>query len=301
MKNIINKIALIFKKDQANPRPLFVTVLREYITKQNVENCLSVGTSKKYEGFYSNICMFLSSVKMKDCTVDRLKPKTMEDLKFWLHKNLHTCSATHSARHIELCKRVVKYAVRMEYVANNPLDGVETKRDRIKDVVCLERSELLRLIGYKFENEIYRLVADLYVFQSFTGLSYADLYTFTVIEDSGRRWIFNRRTKNDTPYWVPLFAEASKVLDKYDGKMPLIANQTYNRVLKEISRVIGFKKHLTTHTARKTFATQMHNEGWNSKLISIMLGQKSVEVFENHYLKVDRKAIENEMKRLDVA
>jgi integrase len=70
--------------------------------------------------------------------------------------------------------------------------------------------------------------------------------------------------ENDNPERVPLLPLALEIIEKYkahpycevfDLLLPGNSNARYNGYLKEVAAVWGIKKHLTTHTARHTFAT----------------------------------------------
>ncbi len=281
-----------------NDRTLFLTVLKEYMQKNVIENRISKQTEKKYLFFYNNIYSFLLSTDQLKLKISDVRIKIMEEMRFWIQTQ-RKCSGEHASRHIEICKRMMEYAVRFEYTLHNPISAVKAIRSKTKEVVNLEPAELQKLHESKFEFKSYNEVVDLYLFQSYTGLSYADLYSFEVIEKENRLWIANRRAKNDTPYYVPLFDEAKIIYEKYEGNLPFVVNQSYNRWIKEIAAILNIKKYLTTHTARKTFATTMDSRGWSTKTIADMMGNTQ-EVLQKHYLAKSTKRIENEMLRLSI-
>lgn len=278
----------------------FITTLKEFIDKKAVEACLTENAIKKNEYVYNNISLFLHSVKSINMALEEVRSKTMEELKYWLFKNLVSCSTEHVARHINLCKAAMRYAVRMEYVLNNPIEAIEVKREKPKEVVYLNEDELKKLAVYQFKRASNQVTAHLYLFQAFTGLSYADIYNFQITEEKGVTWITGSsgREKNGKPYHVPLFETAKRILEKYNGKIPYIANQTYNRNLKDIARKLNIKKHLTTHTARKTFASLKDEEGWSIDSIADMMGN-TPEIARKHYINHSKKRVEAEFIKLN--
>jgi site-specific recombinase XerD len=282
----------------AKPKKIaFVDLLNEYIEKSALENCLTEATVKKTRAYYSNISLFLHFQKMQSCLITDFKAKHLEELKFWLHKHLTSCTVSHCSRHLELCKRALKYAVIMEYIEYSPLEAVKTKRDQPKEVVNLELSEIQKLKRAQFASDIYTTVRDLYLFQCYTGLSYGDLWSFTLVEESNITWITNRRSKTEKTYCAQFTDTAAEILAKYSGHLPRLANQTYNRIIKEIALMLNIDKHLTTHTARKTFATLKNNEGYSLETIADMMGN-TPEVARKHYINGTRDRIRNEIFRL---
>ncbi len=294
LRSPISTIKRLFAKKENIP--LFLDLLKEFMEHEANEQELSASTLRKHEGYRNNIELFFKTRQLDRIRVNQLRAKHMEALKLWLHQNLQSCCLTHSARHQELCKRAMRYAVIMEYTLNNPLESVKAKRDKDKDVVHLEPEELKRVVNANYANEIYGIVAELYAFQAYTGLSYMDLYEYEIVQDAkGRFWISAERGKNRQKFDVPLFPEALAIHEKYNGQLPYLTNAAYNRVLKEIAALHGIKKKLTTHTARKTFATLKDNEGWSTPTISQMLGHRSIKTTERHYIKKSRRRIEAEL------
>lgn len=291
----------------------FLDILNEYAKKAAIENSFRPKTVNRYRYYIANIEKYLKESGQMEMTLDHVRIKTVEEMVYWLQTEHHKASLGHASRHAEMCKRALNYALVMEYTFNNPLTAYKAKRGKIKEVVHLEKHELELLINFDVESiprkssgrgsanrrnvPLRKNVVDLYIFQCYTGLSYGDLYTYSVIEKEGRLWISNRRYKNDTPYYVPLFPEAQRIHEKYNGKLPLLTDQCCNSLIQVIAKAAGIKKHLTTHTARKTFATHRDNEGWSTKTIADMMGN-TLEVLQKHYLAKSTKRIETEMALL---
>jgi integrase/recombinase XerD len=293
---MMKRLLALFKK-KPDKQHKFADVVKEFIDKTTTEQNLTEGTINKYQCLYNNISLFLHTNKMQDCYLTDVKVRTMEDLRFWLHKNLKTCTVSHASRHIEFCKRVMKYAVLMEYITHSPIEPMETKRDPDKEVVHLEAHELTRMLTTIFKNDIYNIVADLYLFQCFTGLSYGDLWNYEIIEDGKYTFITDKRTKTGKTYCAEYTSMARSINDKYSGSLPRITNQSYNRILKELALILNINKHLTTHTARKTFATIKNNEGYSLETIADMMGN-TPQVARKHYIKSSRERLKNEITRL---
>ena len=69
--------------------------------------------------------------------------------------------------------------------------------------------------------------------------------------------------------------------------------------MKEIASILGITKRLTTHTARKTFAsTVLLFNDVPMEIVSQLLGHSSISITEDSYGKVVKKKVSEEMKRL---
>jgi len=95
------------------------------------------------------------------------------------------------------------------------------------------------------------------------------------------------------------------LIDKYavdDSELVfnVISNQRYNSYLKEIAPLIGIEKRLTTHTARKTFASTvlLYNDV-PMEIVSKLLGHSSITITEDSYGKIVQKKVSEQMKKLN--
>jgi site-specific recombinase XerD len=80
--------------------------------------------------------------------------------------------------------------------------------------------------------------------------------------------------------------------------LPVNSNQRFNGYLKEIATICGIKKHLTTHTARHTFATKVTLEhDVPIDTVSQTLGHKSIRTTQM-YPKVTQRKVSKNMKDL---
>lgn len=286
----------LFPNKPAISQKLFIEVLKEYIEKYTLENALLPETKDHYDVYYRNISLFMATAKIRDLKITEVRIRHMEDLRLWLMSNLKTCTVTRASRHLELCKRVTAYCVMCEYMLNDPLTPLKGKRDKPKEVVYLEQDEIKKMMFYKFSNDFTQLAADLFIFQMATGVSYKDIYDHELTERLGYTIIMGNR-KDDVRYEARVFKEGKDILNKYDGELPHLANQTYNRMLKEIALLLNIKKHLTTHVARKTHATLLAEHGVSTKSISLQLGNTE-RVAEKHYVGKSNKIVQREFERV---
>ena len=118
----------------------------------------------------------------------------------------------------------------------------------------------------------------------------------------GAKWIFTNRIKTDTPSRIPLLPVALEIIKKYSddprvtssGKLlPQLSNQKLNSYLKEITDLCNFKKDLTFHCARHTFATTVTlTNGVPIETVGKMLGHKSLRTTQLYAKIIDSKVSE---------
>ena len=112
------------------------------------------------------------------------------------------------------------------------------------------------------------------------------------------------RAKTTRSYKVPLLPKAKEIKELYNDEVneyvfPSISNTHFNAYLKEIADVVGIEFNLTTHIARKTFASTvlLYNDV-PMEIVSKLLGHSSMKITQDSYGKIVEKKISLEMERL---
>jgi site-specific recombinase XerD len=98
----------------------------------------------------------------------------------------------------------------------------------------------------------------------------------------------------------------TNILKKYENDpiclleqklLPVGSNQKMNSYLKEIADLCGIKKHLSTHTARHTFATTVTlTHGVSMEAVSKMLGHSNISTTKQYARIVDTLIIDEMQK-----
>lgn len=166
----------------------------------------------------------------------------------------------------------------------------------------LTPAEFERLKLCKMPTKRLERARDVFVFQTYTCLSYSDLRSFKaeMIKEIGDMKVYvSRRKKTGKEFIIPLLKGALDVLDKYKGELPVISDVNYNLGLKAVADVCGIDKPISSHWARHTGATMLLNEGIELGIISKICGHSSVRITEQIYAKILNQTIINALKKLD--
>lgn len=213
-------------------------------------------------------------------------------------------------KHLERFCKMVNLAVRLEWLDRNPFQAYQLKFDKVEREY-LTKEELARIENKHFNIVRLQVVKDLFVFSSYTGLAYIDVYNLTpanLIEKSkGNLWIMTNRQKTNEPVRVPLLPKALAIIEKYKGHpqalaegkvLPTLSNQKLNSYLKEIADMCNITKPLTFHIARHTFATTVTlTNGVPIETVSKLLGHTKLTTTQI-YAKVIESKINDDMAAL---
>lgn len=159
--------------------------------------------------------------------------------------------------------------------------------------------ELKKVKDAQIDSETICRVRDLFIFQAYTGISYADLAKFNFKRDVQKRGnkyvILDIRLKTEENYFIVLLSPAMEILKKYDYVLPIISNQQYNLRLKIVADYAGLDRNLTVHMSRHTFATMCLNNGVKMENVSKMLGHTNVRTTQQ-YAKVLNAEVEKTLR-----
>ena len=178
----------------------------------------------------------------------------------------------------------------------NPYDRVKIEKGNDYDGIdkYLTPEEFQKLRTATMPQKRFERVRDLFVFHSYTCLSYHDLRSFDpkkIKEIDGKKLYVGHRGKTKIEYTIPLLAPALEILAKYGGKLPILSNVKYNEYIKEVAKVAGIDKPVTTHWARHTGATLLLNAGVKIEIVSKVCGHSSIKMTEKIYAKLLPKTI----------
>ncbi|SFD98588.1 site-specific integrase [Thermophagus xiamenensis] len=273
-----------------NPRtgkPLNKIVIGDYIRTFNLlkEYSRSKRTKLDFEDinleFYSKFVAYLQKKNYSANTVG----KFIKNLKVFLNK------ATEEGINTNLAYKSHRF-VKIQVDTDN---------------IALTENELKQLDDLDLSNKPYlERVRDLFLVGCWTGLRFGDLTNITPdkIQDG---FINIVQSKTGDRVIIPLHSVVEKILAKYNGNLPpAISNQKTNQYLKEIGKLAGLNDTITlttikggkkqaetyqkwqlikTHTARRSFATNLYKAGFPSHSIMRITGHKSESSFLK-YIKV---------------
>ncbi len=293
--------------------------LLEVFEQHNVEMKQKEGiefakaTVTRYDTTIMHIKDFLKKVyKVKDIRLSELNYKFITDLEHYFKtKDDGQCNHNTTQKYIRNLRKIVNIAVANEWLDRDPFMKYKAKLEESKRTY-LDREELAAIEGKQFSIARLAEVSDIFIFCCYTGLAYVDVASLTKdnikLGMDGKKWIFTRRQKTDSPTDIPLLPKALTILEKYQSHsdciysgslLPMKSNQKLNAYLKEVAELSEVKKDLTMHMARHTFSTTVTlANGIPMETLSKMLGHKSMRTTQVYGKIVNRK-VANDMANLE--
>ena len=194
-------------------------------------------------------------------------------------------------------------AINEGLIKRNPYKDINIRKgdsEGIEKYLTPEEFESMRNV--ELPTDSLRRVRDVFVFQTYTCLSYSDLKDFdssNIQEVGGMKVYTGNRNKTGERFTIPLLQPALHLLYIYEWKLPVISNVKYNQYLKVVAQAAGIDKPVSTHWARHTGATMLLNEGIDMQIVSKICGHSSIRMTERIYAKLLDETVVNAVKKLD--
>lgn len=305
------------KNEYLGNRPVFKTIVEAFaeynqLLKMRVqakESTLVEKTWKRFDTTKQKVVDYLEhKYNIKDKYLKDLFEAFAEEFLLYLTTDGKLARNT-AMKYVKNTKQMIRWAKRKGYVEKNPIEDFKCTYKQPKRT-RLTWDELMQLYSKEFKTSRLEEVKDVYVFTCFTGYSYMDVYELEpdniVLWIDGTKWLIRDRYKGDqNKSNVPLLEIPLQIIEKYKNHpycasynklLPVNSNQRYNEYLQEIADIAGIDKHLTTHTARHTFATTILLEhDCPIESASEMLGHNSIRTTQI-YAKVTDVKVSNNMR-----
>lgn len=214
------------------------------------------------------------------------------------------------AKTVTVLKTVMAEAVDLGYTDNMQFRHKKfSYTEEETDAVHLSEKEVIQLYELDLTRKV-RLaqIRDLFVVGCFTGLRYSDYSNITadnIVESDGELFIKMITQKTKELVIIPCNPIVLDIFKKYDdspNRLPrAISAQKFNEYLKEVCRIAGFSEKgrlstaptkqlwecVTSHTARRSFATNLYLQGFPVHELMKITGHKSEATFRK-YIKVSK-------------
>lgn len=195
-------------------------------------------------------------------------------------------------------------AIEAGLLTRNPYKHVHIDKEKSSGGIgkYLSMEEFRRIEQCDPGTECLERVRDLFVFQTYTCLSFTDLVAFKAgqIRYIGDKPVYtSKRGKTKQEFTFLVLPPAMAILRKYDNQLPLISNVKYNLYLKALAQFAGIGKPLSSHWARHTGATMLLNEGGlDMEIVAKVLGHSSTKITRQVYAKLLDETVVDAMGKM---
>ena len=259
-------------------------------------------TRLSYEQTYRKLCQYIGP---SDISVDDITVGWLEDWDSWLQRQ--GLSVNGRAVHHRNFRALLNYAVDHEITTNYPY-----RRYRIRTAPTAHRDisaeEFRAFVTYPCEPWQRKYQAVFLLSFCLAGMNVKDLFLLKESDYAGGR-ITYRRAKTDKQYDLavhPIAADLIAELRSTNVNNPYLLNiadtysdyrsyaKHFNHALKKIGNP-PLQPHITTYTARHTFASIAANIGISRDMVGQLLGHSTTVT--DIYIRYDRRAADLALAR----
>ena len=195
-------------------------------------------------------------------------------------------------------------AIDAGHMARNPYRWLSIVKEKSYGGIgkYLTKEEFVRLRDTDPGTDCLRRVRDLFVFQTYTCLSYVDLANFDssqIYKVNGQPVYTANRGKTKQEFTFLILPQAMAILEKYGQRLPIISNVKYNQFLKVLAQMAHIDKPISSHWARHTGATLLLNDGLEMEVVSKVLGHSTTKITRQVYAKLLDDTIVKAMKNIE--
>ena len=221
--------------------------------------------------------------KRSDISMLELTPDFIKEYEIYLSTDagLHNGSVWSNCMWL---KTIVAKAHYNGLTPRNPFAQYRVNQN-IKDRAYLTEDEIKAVMTHKFADGRLAYIRDLFVFASFTALSFVDIKELTtddIVDVNGEKWILSKRHKTKVPFQVKLLDIPLRIIKRYEPFQEnkfIFPDLNYWSICKPLKRMIrecGIEKPISFHCSRHGFATLALSKGMPIESVSKILGHTNI-------------------------
>lgn len=200
----------------------------------------------------------------------------------------------------KLMRTYIHLAMNMGLIDTDPYFGLRFQRGESEPGRYISMDELKKLMSAPMRSGSIARARDMFTFQSYTGLAYADLklFDFSKVTMEDKDYVYSgKRKKTGEEFFFVILKPAMDILKKYNYVLPVTSSQTYDSNLKKVAEDAGIDKPLASHWARRTAGMMLLNAGVRLETVAKILGHASVKTTETFYTDIMKSTVVEEMKK----
>lgn len=285
--------------ENAQPEDKFISdYILDFVEYLEVEGGRMPRTAENYTIYLERFVQFTGDIPVKDIT-----PEVMRKYRLWLNRLKNDrgeeLALITQSYHLIALRGFLKYLSRRDIMSMSP-EKIELPKTHRKQVTFLHFDEVVRLLEQVDTNEEAglrdRAILEL-LFSS--GLRVSELVNLNRdhINTTRREFMVRGKGQKDRPVfisknaadWVeqylalrqdtlaPLFISYSRNVEaNTSGDFRRLTARSIQRMISKYAKLAGITKHVSPHTMRHSFATDLLMNGADLRSVQSMLGHSNI-------------------------
>ncbi len=277
----------------------------EYFVKDNPKN-LKKNTIKAYTTLYHLLSEYVQNNGKDSLDFNAIDLGFHQKFIKFLYAKDYKVNTTD--KQVKWIKALLTYATDRGWNSNGNYKKFRRKEEETV-AIALTENEIEAIHKLNVPSHL-DAAKDEFVFSCYTGLRFSDLMNLKKENWKGD-FISVKTIKTEDFLDIPLRDKAKKILEKYSGELPRIPNPKYNEKIKKICSMVesldttetiyssagNVRKEVqvkkfelvTSHTGRRSFATNCVIKGIPIPLIMNVTGHRTLSSFQK-YIRISQKS-----------
>jgi len=248
------------------------------------------GTVNNYQGVYKIVSSYRRRIDFSDIDI-----QFHRDFLFWMGKK--GLSRNYQGKIITIVKVVLNDAVELGIYKYDGLLPFRSKKftspKEKTQSIYLNIDELDKIRNCDLDESLAK-IRDLFLILCYTGLRYSDVIrlipsNIKVIKDSKDNpfeVIQIVTQKTNASLTIPIHIYVKQIFNQYNIIPNVVNNQVFNKKIKQVCRLAGIDTwtKVSSHSGRRSFASNLFEQGLSESLIMKLMGWKTAPVMFS-YLK----------------
>ncbi|MEI6850433.1 MAG: site-specific tyrosine recombinase/integron integrase [Candidatus Saccharibacteria bacterium] len=273
-------------------------LLLDYIEHLEVEGGRSAHTAENYTLYLERFVEFTN-----DITVDKITTETIRKYRLWLNRyknnNGDELSTITQSYHLIALRGFLGYLSKRDIPSLSP-DKIELPKTSRRQVTFLHYDEIEQIIS-QIDTSIETGLRDRAIIELLfsSGLRVSELVNLNRdhINTVKREFTVRGKGQKDRPVFIsesasvhvdnylkersdelpPLFLSYSRNIEATNsGDYRRLGTRSIQRIINKYTRLAGITKHVSPHTMRHSFATDLLMNGADIRSVQVMLGHSSI-------------------------
>ena len=279
----------------------------KFVEKEIKTKVYSNETKRTYYSQLTKLKKFKSTLKFSELSISFIQA-----YKAYMIEKLGNGVNTYN-KSLGMLKTFTNWALNKDIIKENPFKKIKISRKPGRRDF-LTYPEVQKLEELYFSNKLNTNVQNtlrVFLFTCYTGLRYQDMRNLQ-FKDFYRQNFDGKDVdvikidmhKTGLPVSIPVIDRARRFLpdkvSKFQKVFNIYTNQTVNKHLKLIAKMVDLKKHLTFHVARYTVGSVFLEHEITIETISDILGHTDIRITKRLYAKTDDRMRYEQMKKVDL-
>ena len=311
-KELKSELDKVFKREVTEKDVTLLSFIDTFINDS--QKIRSPKTIEVYKTTLKHLKGYILFKRLKTLNFENIDLDFYTNFVEYLSKHLNL-SYNSVGKYIKTLKTFMGEATERNYNTNLAFKSMKFKTyQKPTDQIYLTEKELTAIYELDLSNnKRLEKARDLFIVGCYTALRFSDfsrIKTENIIETENGNILKFRTQKTDEVVYIPIHYRVQEIIKKYENKLPpAISNQKMNKYIKEVGELAGIndevtqqekrgnlqftttvKKYelITTHTARRSGATNMFKSGIPTINIMKITGHKTEKAFMQ-YIRISQE------------